>query len=1800
MNFKTLYLFLFSLILFTFKSCKNGDGTELISTNFSDEIFQKQNLIFTFNKDLGINEAMDQWFENNLLEFQPSVVGSYKWTAKNELVFSADNGFLPSTDYKIKFSDSFVKKYGNPNTTTEQLSFHTPYLNLTKVSSKWSKKSSGVPGVNLALEFNYPVDPVDVSKKLKIKVGDEEKSIKLVTSNKSKDIKIEIENLKTEGKAQEVSVFIEKGLTTDRSSYKADDLKFESTIPSIDQFKIVSVEAESLDSERFINVFTNQQISGEEIKDKIKVSPQIYLALEHADHGFIVKGNFKEGSNYTLTIPKGLESELGIKLSSEFEQTVIFGEVDPSIAFAEKKAIYLTSAGNKQVAIKITKVPSIELEVYKIYENNILSFLAGSNDYYDYYYDYSYNRTYSHYELKKNGDKIISKTLNTNGLKKSGGNYLIDLNLPDYNDFGGIYLVEVRSKDQRYLRDQKKIAISDIGLIAKQGKDEIIVFANSILSGKKLSNVKVSFISSNNQKVHTVETDGSGVARFKGISQKVPGFKIQMITARSKSDFTYLDFSGTKLNYQRSDVDGAKIEDNSTQAYIYGERNLYRPGETINLKAILRDKNWKTLSNYPVKIQFYNPSSKIINTQKGETNENGSIEASLDLPVTSITGMYRVELLASNGVFINSWKFSVEEFMPDRIKVNVSSSKKEIEINESVSIEGQALNLFGPPATNRNYEVSLSMNKKWLHFSGLDHYDFQLSFPYYKDPEFRTGITDENGEFKEDFSFSETYDKQGVYEGTVVATVFDETGRPVARKTNFEVVTQDTFLGIGYLDYYQSSKKPIEIPLIAVNKEGKVYNKAAATIQVVKYEWHSVLQKDYNGKYKYVSEKKEIIKKEEEIKISGKATKYSFKPDGSGKYEVRLMLQGAKYFVATSFYTYAWGSTNYTSFNVDKEGDILLEYSKEKYNVGEEANVILKTPFEGKVLLTIENDDIIDYQWIETDKRTLSYSFDIKKEYLPNAYITATLIKPLTDNQIPLTVAHGAASFTVEDPSTRFELKINAPEKSRSNKTREITIQSDWKEKDIEVTLAVVDEGILQIKNYQNPDPHSFFFQKRALQTNTYDLYAKLFPELELAANQFGGGFDEEVSDYGMRLNPLANGRVKLVSFWSGTLKTNSKGEVSYPLEIPEFSGSLRVMAVAAKGNKYASASQSITVSDPVVISTGMPRFLSPKDKVNVPITLTNTTDQELSINLQLEAEGAIAINGKGKTKLVLPPKKEKVIDFEILAKNEIGQGKLVAKATSGGEEFTNNIEITVRPPTSLLKSSGSGVVQGGKKIELDMKKDFLEKSINAKLIVSQSPMIEWSDQLQDLIGYPYGCVEQTVSKAFPQIYLPEIAKTLGSIFKNTDGTPEYNVSQAINKLYSMQMYNGALSYWPGGTYSSWWGTAYAAHFLQEAEKAGFNVDTNFLKKIYIYLSKEVKNKKKREYKYFNAANQYYTRTIAPREIFYTLYVLANAGEPDISTMNYYKNKQDLLTLDSKYMLALAYLINGDAKTCRKLMPNSFKGEKSMNTFSGSFNSYIRDMAMALNGLIETDNKNPQIADISYQLSNEIKRKKYLNTQEQAFALLAFGKMAKEAVKSNISASITFNNQTIASYKPGEVLTLGNQVSGKKISIEATGEGKLYYFWYLEGLNESGEYPQEDERLRVRRVFYNKKGDIVKNNNFQQNDLVVIEVSLNSDGATVENVVVTDMLPACFEIENPRISNLTSLQWIKNQSYPEHTDFRDDRVNFFTTATSKAKKYYYTARVVSKGEYQMGPISADAMYDGSYHSYHGSGMIEVE
>ncbi len=1787
-----------TLLILVLSGC-NRSIVKLDYTNAKDEVPQLGNLIFRFDKSLVGDSLINRWDSTDYISFEPKITGRFRWEHSDELVFSPDKPLLPATSYSATLQDELLShsKLGRVDNHTV-ITFHTPDLQVTNSTTSWviQDEATKTASPQLDIFFNYPVNPTLLKEKLTITYADKPLSYNLQNLTADNKISIRFLDVKMEDKDMELKVRIDKGLLPEGGKNSIEQpATFTAVIGSPYSLRINDLISEHDGTSGTVKLVTSQPVSSDNLASFIKIEPAVKFTAEVSDDGILIQSEkFDADKTYTISVEKGLRGKIGGVLHDAYLGNIAFGELEPSVSFENTKGIYLSEKGEKNIEVKITNVPRVKIIISKIYENNLLA-----SQHFGYEPDQSAGESendgeenYSYGRNSMFGDIVYQQDVETKTLPRMGNSRIFHFDFPDnLQDFKGIYHIQIGSLKDYWVKDSRFISLSDIGLIAREGKDKITVFANSISTAGVLPNVNIMAYGQNNQLLGVGTTNADGVAELALSRKEFAGFKPAMIIAKTAGDFNYLPFATSRVNTSKFEVGGKRMNSTGLDAFIYEERDIYRPGEKVNFSVIIRDRNWHSPGEIPVKVKFLLPTGKELKTFRKNLNEQGSLEGSVDLNTSAITGSYSLEVYTSNDVLLATQVFRIEEFVPDRIKVSATLDKDFLRPGDKSKLDIHAVNFFGPPAADRNYECEIQIKQQGFNPKKYNRFDFDLANQNsFFDKIEREGKTDSKGNASEQYEVPELYKNMGVLQANFYATVFDETGRPVSRKATANIYTQNIFPGIaddGF--WYYPLNQVIHFQLIALDKNEKPQDNAEVKVEVVKHVYRTVLSKS-GAFFRYNSQEEDKLLNSSSVKISGENTVYNYSPRDPGEYELRVSLPGSANYVSRHFYSYgSWGGDQ-SSFPVDNDGQIDISLDKSSYRTGESVKALFKTPFSGNMLVTMETDHVVSYQYVNVQDRTASLDLKLTVDDLPNVYLTATLFKPHSISDIPLTVAHGFQNIKVEEPDRRMKVEIASKKTVRSKTHQVVTVNAAPNSM---VTLAAVDNGVLQISDFATPNPYEHFYSRRALDVDAYDMYPLLFPEIKGQLSSTGGDQDVEMKK---RVNPMPAKRFKIMSYWSGIQKTNGSGEATFAFDIPAFSGEIRLMAVSYKDGQFGSMENTMTVADPIVLSTALPRFLSPKDSITVPVTVTNTTFHAATAKANITVSGSLQVAGSSSQNITIEPNAEARVNFQLIATASIGAGNVKVEVRSMGEVFADETDISVRPAVSLQKITGSGEIKAGQVQPVPIfQNDFIPSSTDYSLRISRTPAVLLTKYLRELIVYPYGCTEQTVSSAFPQLYYGDMADQLRSN-KSDRLTANFNIQEAIRKIKMRQLFNGAVTLWDNEGKEDWWTTIYAAHFLIEAKKAGFDVDDGLLETMLVYINNSLKSRQTITYYY----NRNQNKKIVPQEVIYGLYVLALAGKPNPGVMNFYKSNPQLLSLDCKYLLSAAYALAGDKRSYQEFLPAQFAGEEAVAETGGSFSSDIRDEALALDVLIDVDPTNAQIPLMAKHVSEKLIMRHWYSTQELSFGFLALGKVARNAAKSTATAEVLADGKSIASMTGTDLTLHSKELKGNKLDIAVKGSGPLYYFWEAQGISAGGFFKEEDSYLKVRKHFFDRFGKPITGNTFKQNELVVVELTLQKTFDTeIDNVVITDMLPAGFEIENPRTKEIPGMDWIKNQDAPTAMDVRDDRINLFVDAGSGVQHYYYAVRAVSPGNYIMGPVSADAMYKGEYHSYNGAGTIKV-
>lgn len=1802
-----------------------GNRVRVLSFSPTGEVEPYTTFQVDFSEPLAPADKIEQWLDDEYITFEPAIKGKFKWITPASLIFSPESPLKPGQDYKATITEKVMFDKKDKKSDFEPFDFHSPYFDVKSAEIFWDQvpHSDYKVGVHANLQFNYEVDPTQLAAFLEVSAGGNPlKDFKIITKEPSSLIAVDFGQQQQQERDQKFTITVKGGLksvATDKPL--AESRSFDLSLPAITRLAVTSVASGFDGTKGWIEIHTTQPVDDRKFENFIELSPSRKCLITYSDNVTRLEAAFEPGSIVELTVRKGLPGLYGGRMEQTYTQSLVMADLAPQLSFADDKGQYLMRGGEENVKVTAVNIEKAEIKIWEVYDNNLLFYLyqtkgsyysdhccgvanaeegygryddyEGDGDYYDegYYDDYYGGGNVGNY-----GKLLHTETIEFTNSPNRTQDFTV--NLSKYLDkrFRGIYVIELRDDRDYWRGDVKSVSVSNLGIIAKRSADELMVFVNEISTTNPVAGAEVVLLSTNNQPLMTGRTDGQGVLHLKDTQEKIADFTPRLIAVRHGEDFNFLDFAETEVGLSRFEVGGKHEYHHAYDTYLYADRNLFRPGETAHFNALVRNKELAIVRDIPVVFKVTDARGKQVFESRKNLGTQGSAEVAVPLPDYSTTGDYILELSTGDKQLLSTYNFSVEEFVPDKIRVEAESPKTDIALSEEISFNLFAEYLFGTPCAEHAYEVDISLTHQAFSSQKYKDYNFnpQNASSSSLSNDLSEGTLDAQGKATYAWTAPADITSYGIVKGRAYVTVFDATGRTVSRIVPFNIHPNSYFVGIKQNAYYAAVNAASSFTFVAVNSKDVPLKSFPAEVEVIRYEWRTVLTKNSDDQYFYSSQRVPIVERKSDITLAGTPTAWAYTPTKSGEYEVRIRKRGEERYTSATFYAYGFNSTTATSFGVDREGRVEIVADKEKYAPGETAKLLFKAPFSGKMLVTVERERVMEHFTLNVENNSAELSLPITDKLLPNVFVSATLIRPHTLAQTtPFFVGHGYLPIRVEKSSNRIPVQINAPDRIKPRTTQEIVVKAGAGES-VHVTLAMVDEGILQIKNYKSPDPYPYMYANRKLSVSSYDLYDQLLQEHAAVGSSIAGG-DES----GARLNPITAKRFKLLSFWSGEHKTDGNGEARISVQIPQFNGAARLMAVAYSGERFGGAEKKMTITDDVVVMPALPRFLSPQDSVMLPVSLLNTTAKSGNITVTVKTSGPISLTGQASQSISMKGKDNKSLKFGIKAGNAVGEAK-ISISTSGLDKSVEDIDIAVRPTSPLVVDEGFGTIAAGETKTVKIPGDFIASTQSAKLSISKYPALKYAGHLEYLVGYPHGCLEQTTSRVFPQIYLQDLVTAVAPK-KLLGGNPVYFVNEGITKLQSFQQGDGGLGYWNAAGESSWWGSVYAAHFLVEAKKASFKVPETLLTNLLGYLSRRATDKA--TYNYATSDGNKVTYEVkAYKEAIYSLYVLAAAGQGDLSTMNYYRARPHLLSADTRYLLAGAFAQMNNWAAYRELLPEAFLVEHPVRQSGGNFDSEVRANAIILNVLLDVDPNNKQIPGLVRYLSGLGDRDIY-STQDRAWTLLGLGKAAGRNAKAKVKVDASLAGKPLGSYNNDVFTQKGKDWGGKSITLKASGEGSVYYFWSTEGVKAAGDaaVAEVDQNIKVRRKYRTRDGaELGPNDKVRIGDLVVCQIEVTTALRSVENLAISDLIPAGFEIENPRLGESTSLSWVKPSFNVDHLDVRDDRVLLFGSMPASAThSFYYMARAVNAGKFRVGPIGAEAMYDPEYRSYHGARWLSV-
>ena len=1521
-----------------------------------------------------------------------------------------------------------------------------------------------------------------------------------------------------------------------------------------------------------------------------------------------------------LEVFEGIESQYGKKMDSNYTEKITFDQIKPSVRFIKNGTI-LPSSNNLKLNFEAVNLSAVDVKVYKIYKNNILQFLQ-------------YNQLNGSQNLKKVAQPIAKTTLklNESGLitPSKWNTFALDLSKIITPEPGAIYRVEFVYKKKYSLykcdtsetdenNDEEEevdendvnysgnsyddydydyegydwresenpctnsyyynakiatnILATDLGVIAKRGENKSYLFAvNNIVTTEPVSNARVDLYTYQQQKITTGATSSEGIASFQ--LDKFAYFAI--VTLGDQSTYVKLD-DGLSLSLSNFDVAGETLQ-KGLKGFIYGERGVWRPGDNLYLSFILNDAANKLPKSHPIKFRLNDPNGKTTYQTIQKTNELNHYSFVVPTSSEAPTGNWEAMISVGGAKFYKSIK--IETIKPNRLKIKNNFSRKTLSSSYPNTSNLEVTWLHGAIAKNLNVEMQAKFSQQTTTFKGYEKFTFDDLVRKFSTEEINvfSGKLNENGKASVNIEPKLQGQAPGMLRASFITKVYEEGGDFSTDVISTTYSPYKTYVGIkspepnkyGMLETRANNR----FEVVTVDENGRPKAVKNLEVRIYKVDWRWWWDSSSDNLSNYNSSNSTTAYKSVTIDTdsSGRGSfQFTLSDEEWGRYLIRVSDETNGHATALTV-NIDWPIWSGKTRNRDASTANMLVFSTDKknYAVGEKAQISFPSSEGGRALISIENGSrVVQTLWAKTKQGETKVEIPITSAMAPNVYFNITLLQPhaSTKNDSPIRM-YGIVPIEVVDKNTILAPTLSMPDVLKPE--QKFTVKVGEKTgKEMTYTIAVVDEGLLDLTRFKTPNAWDSFYVREALGVKTWDIYDDVIGAYGGKINQiFSIGGDQ---DLGGGKAKKAN-RFKPVVLYYGPFKLEKGQTKSHELKLPKYIGSVRTMVVAGDANTsaYGSVEKATPVRSPLMVLASLPRKISPSEKVTIPVTVFATESKVKNVSIQIKTSAGLKVMGSAIQRLTFAQPDEKMAYFNLVVGSATGIAKVQVIATSGSEKSVYDVEIDMTNPNPVTSTFTDVILAPNSTKTISWQTFGVSGSNKARLEVSSMPTINLNGRLQFLIQYPHGCVEQTTSSVFPQLFLNDVV----DLDANRKALIQKNITAGITRLGSFQLSNGGLPYWQGNTTADDWGTSYAGHFLIEAEKKGYVLPINFKSKWISYQQKEAKQWRF-EAKYGNDLAQAYR-----------LYTLALAGNADLSSMNRLRETKGISN-ESKLRLAAAYVLAGQKSAGQNLLLRT-----SIDAESSDYNYYYygsgeRNRAMALETMLLLDQKQKAFSMAS-KLAKEMSNNQWMSTQTTAYCLYAMSKFAASNGPKGINIQFSKNGkgETISTQKTIADRSLVVQTGSNSITLKNNKSNTIYVRVLNTGILPIGQENVVQSDVSAAIVFKNRKGGVINVSKINQGTEFVAEVTVkNQRNESVQNVALSQILPSGFEIVNTRFTDYGDA----TNNIADYIDIRDDRTNFYFGMKARETKVFRILLNASYlGNYYLPGLQCEAMYDNTF------------
>lgn len=1820
----------------------NPEFGKYISAFTSGNVHNSSQIEIQLTQDMS-NVEIGAEVEESLFTFEPSIKGSAHWKNSNTIVFSPEKGALkPGTHYDawfkmgkvLKVDKEFEEFYFNFNVSEQnfQLSLD-PYSPIQDTNLAWNAVSG-----TLKLANDAEVD--NIVKMFSINGKDTKKTkVKVTPTSNLGYYNIVIDSLfRSETEAMTYAIKVDAKTIGGK---KTEELSV--TIPSMPEFDVLSAEIVYEPQECIRVTFSDPLSQKQNIQGLISInSNNKNYSYEIDRNSLRLYVDSEAGEKVELKVFKEIKNSMDKPLGKSKTYSLSFEKHEPQVKLVNRGNI-LPNADNLIVPFQAVNLWAVDIRVIKVYENNILHYLQTN--------DFGQNS-----ELKRFGKLIMKKRIRLDkdpSLKLDRWNtFSLDLSELMKKDLGAIYKIEfeMRQEYSTYpcsgntatARDavsfDEKISekeleywespdyyyystidwniydweeaddpctpsyymnkttecfalASNIGITAKQGAAKsIFVALNDIVTTEPISGASVDVYDYQMQVIGSGKTDGDGFAMidYKGRSPFA-------IVAQNGKDKGYLKItSNLSLSLSNFDVSGKELK-KGLKGYIYGERGVWRPGDSIYVTFILEDREKLIPEGYPATLDLFTPKGQLYKTYVSSGAKDGFYPFRMATAEDAITGAWMANVKVGGVEF--SQRIRIETVKPNRLKVRLKTGELVEASDRSFSGTLSSQWLHGAPAAKLKAKVEMTLSTATIPFEGYDGYVFNNPASTFSGDtyELYEGVLDAEGNASVNARLPQAENAPGMLKANFISRVF-ETGGDASIYT--QVVPYSPFASyVGLKVPKPSSGRWLEtdasynLDIVTVQPNGKPIDKKNLNVKIYKIGWSWWWNSSRNDFSSYVnSTSAEIVFNKNFFTQAGKA-KVDFKIEHPnwGRYLVMVTDKDSGHSTGNVIYV-DWPSHMGRSDKTDAQGLTMLSFStdKEKYDVGEDATVILPKSSNGRALISIEDGSrIISKTWVKTSAtQDTKHVFKVTEEMAPNFYIFASLFQPhgQSDNDLPVRM-YGVLNINVENKETILKPIIKMADDLRPETEYQVEV-SEANKKGMTYTLAVVDEGLLDLTAFKTPNAWSEFYARQALGVRTWDMYdyivgaqtGKMGPLLSIGGDEALKAQDETMK------------RFKPVVTYVGPFTLDGGKTNKHKLAMPAYYGSVRVMVVA--GNQkgaYGNAQKAVPVRNPLMIISTLPRVAGPGEEILLPVNVFAMDKKVKDVTVSVKSSGLFEFTEGTSQKVSFTETGDKTIYFKVKVSNKIGFEKVELTAKGNGETSTETINIEIRNPNPPSIVMQDALVEKGQSTELSISLDSPMPQDWVKLEISRMPGLDLNRSLKYLFEYPHGCSEQVTSKAFPALYVHKFRDFTSAERE----TMKSNVRSAISTITARQLANGGIAYWPGDHYPNEWVSTYATHFLVEAEREGYNVAASVKNKALDNLKKAAQQWNRK-----SLYNSYYSHSMSDLQQAYRLYVLALANQPELGAMNRLKEMSNL-EVQARWRLAAAYAIAGRKDAAKEIIAKAGTDISAYSFSNDTYGSYGRDLAMIIETQVLMDNTK-QAINLAQELAKQVNNSYYLTTQTSAYSLLALAKLADKLGTSAIMYEWELNGKKQKSDKTNKVyheMSITPQ-EAVNVKLQNTGEGTIYV--RLVGMTQPlvDKQPAQSKGMNLQVRYTDSNGSPIDVTNLKQGtEFYALVTVQNTSGRFLSDLTLTQIFPSGWEIFNTRLFDEGSRS---NSGSFNYQDIRDDRVyTYFNLGSTGSTTFRIKLQAAYRGKYYLPAITSEAMYNPEEQSRTTGQWVEV-